>query len=148
MEEQKKFDPFVFTNESKKTDPLEKRYLLLLSGYDESGEYVDEWNIIQGRANARQYIIGNIERIDPKKSYIMVENDHMTLDITKIPTVYQLFTDKRSSWNDPNIFQDGFDINQVVEDYGEDEIIEATQSSLSSVEAVNHLMTDTDGQDI
>lgn len=146
-----KINPLVFNDVQKnnQNNPEEQMYLLLLVGNsEEDGEYREEWTFVMGRTAARQYIIDNIESIEPKRSYVLVGGSSLSLNPSQIPTVYQLFTDPRSSWSNPELFPDGFDINQEFDDYGEDEDPTAVKESQSSVEAVNEMMAKTDGIDV
>ncbi len=128
MENNKLVDPFVITSgsDNRQTDPEQKNYLLLAKFYphpedpyqypeDDERYYDLQWVFFKGRSAIRNFIIANIADFDPKKSYVLVEGSSIKLDPTQIPTVYQLFTDPRSSWNDPNLFPDGFNIDQAIE---------------------------------
>lgn len=121
MEENKLVDPFVITEiNGIPQEPEEKWYLLLLSVYDEDDPNTlrDEWESIKGRTSARQYIIDNIKRINVKESYVLVSSSSkFNLNPETWPTVYQLFKDPRSSWNDTSIFTDGFDIDEEMDNF-------------------------------
>jgi hypothetical protein len=105
----KKVNPFVIDG---KPDPEQKTYLLLLirvyPGEDES----KDWIMIVGRSAARQYIIDNIETIDPHQSYVAVEGTEGSKPFKPdyLPTVWTMFTSEVSPWADKNLFPDGFDI--------------------------------------
>ena len=110
-------DPFIVVrnDDEKRIDPEEKQYLLLLVWYeDEEDEPQNIYDIFRGRTAARDFIIANISKIDPHESRVIVDGTK-NLSLDSVPTVYQLFTDPRSSWNDPNIFPDGFNIDQEME---------------------------------
>lgn len=132
MDENKQLvDPFVVTsgNDNKQTDPEQKKYLLLINWYldrpndsrdesppeDQYPDYFSEWFFFTGRSSIRQFIIDNIADFNPKVSYVLVSGTKTELDPDSIPTVYQLFKDPRSSWNDPNLFPDNFNIDDAME---------------------------------
>ena len=56
------------------SDPAEKQYILLMKCEDQDGEYY-VWEAMQGRSNAYQYIIDNIDdmNINPEESFVLVE---------------------------------------------------------------------------
>lgn len=141
-------DPFVVNKKA----PDQKMYLLLLTRlYDGEEEEEQSWHFILGRTFARQFIIDNIETIDPYKSKVLVEGNKTGIDPDKLPSVWDLFTDPRSSWNDPSIFPDNFNIQEYVKfdeesDFGRQ--LENSEPSPTSVEAVDSLMASTDGIDI
>lgn len=118
MENNKLVDPFVITSggNHKQQNPEQKYYLLLINWYpdqdSEDNEFIQEWAFFKGRSSIREFIIKNIKDFDPKISFVLVNGSSLELNPEKIPSVYQLFTDPRSSWNDPNIFPDGFNIDQ------------------------------------
>lgn len=152
-EEKKLVDPFVILNtdeSAENKDPDKKMYLLLLSGYDEEGEYFEMWDFIEGRTAARQYCIDNIHRIDPKESYVLVEQDKICLSKVLIPTVYQLFTDPRSSWANQELFPDGFNIDEEIESYDNitNEVIENRNRDQNMSEVNNELTSDVNGIDV
>lgn len=141
-------DPFVVN----KKGPDQKYYLLLLTRiYDGEEETEQSWHFILGRTFARQFVIDNIDTIDPYQSKVLVEGDKNGLDPDKLPTIWQLFTDPRSSWNDPSIFPDNFNIEEHVmfdqeSDFGRE--LTEQEPSQTSVENINNLMSSTDGIDV
>ncbi len=149
MENEKKLvDPFVVN----KKGPDQKIYLLLLTRiYDGEEDEEQSWHFIVGRTFARQFIIDNIETIDPYKSKVLVEGDKNGLDPDKLPSVWDLFTDPRSSWNDSSIFPDNFNIQDHVmfddtSNFARE--LEHQEPSQTSVENVDKLMSSTDGIDV
>lgn len=113
-------NPFV----TDKKHPDQKDYLLLLTRVYEGEEDTSQsWHIIPGRFRAREFLIEKIKEgtIDVYKSYVAVEG--VTLKLMSfeggkvtLPTVYEIFTDPRSSWTREELFKDNFNIDDYVGD--------------------------------
>lgn len=80
--------------------PEEKQYLICIRGKDGG---TDEWNVVEGRTEAYEYIKDNIEYIDLEKSFILVEN---------LP-----FAKRKSIFAFMKYVQDNYEDNFDIEDY-------------------------------
>lgn len=105
-------NPFVINDGEKKTNPDQKTYLLLLVKIYPGEDDVKDWVKILGRSIARQYVIDHIDEIDVYNSLVLVEGTEFLPD--KIPSIYTLFTDPRSSWCNPEIYPDQFNIDEHI----------------------------------
>ena len=90
----------TIVKDQKKT-PEEKQYLVCIRGKDGG---TDEWNILEGRTDAYEYIKANIEYIDLDKSFILVEN----LPLSKRKSIFAFMKYVQDN------YEDGFDIEDYV----------------------------------
>ena len=121
MDEKKLISPFVIldNNVTKEESPpdeavkkkSDKWYIILLVKIYPDEDDTKDWAIVLGRDNARKYCIDNIDTIDPLQSVVAVEGGTISFD--NLPSVYELFVN--SSWGDPNIYSDGFNIKDHVQ---------------------------------
>lgn len=90
----------TIVKDQKKT-PEEKQYLICIRGKDGG---TDEWNILEGRTDAYEYIKNNIEYIDLDTSFILVEN----LPLAKRKSIFAFMKYVQDN------YEDGFDIEDYV----------------------------------
>lgn len=81
--------------------PEEKQYLICIRGKDGGA---DEWNIVEGRTEAYEYIKDSIEYIDLEKSFILVEN----LPLAKRKSIFAFMKYVQDN------YEDGFDIEDYI----------------------------------
>lgn len=138
-------NPFVIDGAK---NPEQKEYLLLLRLQYTGEEDSFEWLTILGRTHARKYVIDHIEEIDPHRSYVLAEGT--PFESAKMPSVYELFTDPRSSWSNPDLFPDKFDIEAYVDSIPDDKESEFEQGSeaSSSADYNQAILESTDGVDL
>jgi hypothetical protein len=90
----------TIVKEQKKT-PEEKQYLVCIRGKDGG---TDEWDVLECRTDAYEYIKSNIEYIDLEKSFILVEN----LPLAKRKSIFAFMKYVQDN------YEDGFDIEDYV----------------------------------
>ena len=89
------------------SNPKEKQYVILIKSYDEDTSF--RWEAITGRMETYNYIVENIEDINPKESIILTDN----VALKDALTIEQFVKHVQSVEN----IDDGFDIEDYIYDF-------------------------------
>lgn len=88
-------------------NPKEKQYVILIKSYNEDESYI--WEAITGRMETYNYIVENIEDINPKESIILTDN----VALKDALTIEQFVKHVQSVEN----IDDGFDIEDYIYEF-------------------------------
>lgn len=105
----------------RKKGPEEKQYLICIKALQGSG-LEDEWEICEGRSEAREYIKTCVDYIDFERSFVLVES----CVLADRKSIYTFMKHIEQFYND------GFDIDDYVRgDWSEDDYIKSNNIDTS-----------------